>query len=398
MTGGARIRVLIAEDDPAVRGALSRLISREPGFELVDAVPGATEAIEAAAREHPDVALVDVRMPGGGPSAARGIRRLSPDTKVLALSALDDRPTVLQMVEAGVVGYLVKGSPVEHIVDSIERAAAGQGSLSVEVTGDVLSELAGELSERRRVEGRRHRREARIRRALQDENVLRMVFQPICALSGQTVGAEALARFDCSPQRGPDRWFAEASEVGLRRELELAAARAALERISELPEDVYLSVNASPETLSAASFRKLLAHVDGSRVVVEVTEHAPIDDYDGLRAALARLRLLGVRLAVDDAGAGFASLRHILQLGPDFIKLDRSLVTGIENDLSQQALASGLISFARVIGATIVAEGVERETEIEALAGLGVECAQGFFFGRPGPLPLQAAAMCESAA
>jgi EAL domain-containing protein (putative c-di-GMP-specific phosphodiesterase class I) len=344
------------------------------------------------------VALVDVRMPGGGASAARGIRRRSPATKVLALSAFDDRPTVLQMVEAGVVGYLVKGSPVAHIVDSIERAAAGQGSLSVEVTGDVLSELAGELSERRRAHDRRHRRELRIRRALQNEGVLRIVYQPICALTGETVGAEALARFDCSPKRGPDRWFAEASEVGLRRELELAAVRAALAGLPHLPEDVYLAVNVSPETLAAASFRKLIAQAEGSRIVVEVTEHAPIDDYDRLRDALARLRTAGVRLAIDDAGAGFASLQHILQLSPDFIKLDRSLITGIERDRSQQALATGLISFARVIGATIIAEGVERKTEMEALAALGVDCAQGFFLARPGPLPLAAATRRESAA
>ena len=96
-----------------------------------------------------------------------------------------------------------------------------------------------------------------------------------------------------------------------------------------------------------------------------------------------------MRLAVDDAGAGFASLRHILRLAPDFIKLDRTLIDGIERDRSRQALAAGLISFADKIEATIIAEGIERSAEVDALTALGVDYGQGFFIARPAPLPLQ---------
>jgi EAL domain-containing protein (putative c-di-GMP-specific phosphodiesterase class I) len=124
--------------------------------------------------------------------------------------------------------------------------------------------------------------------------------------------------------------------------------------------------------------------------VIEVTEHAPIGDYKRLNAAVNRLRALGVRFAVDDAGAGFASLRHILRLAPDFIKLDRTLIEGIESDRSRQALAAGLISFADKIDATIIAEGIERSAQVEALEELGVGYGQGFFIARPGPLPLNA--------
>src|SRR5207244_11461531 len=137
------------------------------------------------------------------------------------------------------------------------RPPPGQGSLSVEVTGEVIEELVGQLIVRRRADERRQRREARVRRALGDDGVLSMVFQPICRLGDrEPVGFEALARFAPPPKRGPERWFAEASEVGLRRELELAAVRLALPGLADVPDALALSRNVSPATLAAAGFRK----------------------------------------------------------------------------------------------------------------------------------------------
>ena len=381
------IRVLIAEEDDVARDVLATLVRSEPSLELADAVSDAAEAILVSMREKPAVAVLDVRIPGGGASAARGIKRCSPQTRILALSVQDDRETVLEMLEAGADGYLVKGSSADIIVTSIERASRGQGSLSVEVTGGVIEELAGLLHARRRSEERSQRREERIRRVL-DDDLLHTVYQPICTLAGSTVGAEALARFRGPPSRGPLRWFAEADEVGLLRELELAAVRVALTALPDLPEHVFLSINVSPGTLATAGFLRLIAGSDGARVVVEITEHARINDYDSLGEALDAVRAFGVRVAIDDAGAGFASLRHILRLEPEFIKLDRTLIDGIEADRSRQALAAGLISFAEKIDATIVAEGIERPAEVEALSDLGVRYGQGYFFARPAPLPL----------
>ena len=390
MSGRPRLRVLVAEDDPTVRDALEALFRSERSLELAASVGDATSAVEAAMREHPDVALVDVRMPGGGASAARGIRSCSPDTRVLAFTAHDDRETVLQMLEAGAIGYLLKGDSIDEIVEAIHRASDGQAPLSAEVAGEVIDELLGQLNIGRQNETQTRRREKRVRRALEGKGRFSMVFQPICSLSGSLVGAEALARFDGPPKRGPDRWFAEAEEVGLRRELELATAKVALSALPSLPPEIYLSVNVSPKTLLSASFRKLvLENSDPTRVVVEVTEHARIDDYERLNSAFDRLREPGVRLAVDDAGAGFASLRHILRLAPDFIKLDRTLIDGIEYDRSRQALAAGLISFAEKIEATIIAEGIEHSEEVDVLTALGVGYGQGFFIAKPGPLPLK---------
>ena len=391
MSGKAPIRVLVAEDDTSVRHAIQALVRSEESLELAAAVADATTAVEAAKSEQPDVALVDVRMPGGGASAARGIKSFSPDTRVLAFTAHADRESVLEMLEAGAIGYLLKGDSIDDIVVAIHGAAAGQAQLSAEVAGDVIRELRGQLKVHRRAETKSRRLEKRIRQVLDDESSFSMVFQPIFELSGPMVGAEALARFRGPPKRGPERWFAEADEVGLRSELELMAMSAALSELPRLPAGTYLSLNASPKTLMSAGFRKLMvASADPTRVVIEVTEHARIDDYERLNSAFDRVRGLGVRLAVDDAGAGFASLRHILRLSPDFIKLDRTLIDGIESDRSRQALAAGLISFAEHIDATVIAEGIEQLAEVHMLASLGVAHGQGFFLAHPGKLPLPA--------
>jgi EAL domain-containing protein (putative c-di-GMP-specific phosphodiesterase class I)/ActR/RegA family two-component response regulator len=385
--GAGPISVLLADDDSAIRDVLKALIASEPALELTDAVGTAAAAIEAARRRPPTVALVDVRMPGGGAMATRGIKQCSPDTRVLALSVHEDRVHVLEMLEAGADGYLVKGSSIDAIAAGITRAAAGLGSLSAEVTREVLDELSEHLRTRRLSHENARSREERVRRALTG-GVLGMVFQPICSLAGETVGAEALARFACEPRQGPEAWFAEADEAGLRLELELAAAQAALAALPHLPEPLYLTINVAPTTLADAAFPQLLEQADATRIVIEITEHAPIDDYEDMRRTLAHLRALGCRVAIDDAGAGFASLRHILRLEPDFIKLDRALIDEIESDASMQALATSLIVFGEKIGAIVVAEGIERSAQVEMLTSLGVGYGQGYFFARPSPLPV----------
>jgi EAL domain-containing protein (putative c-di-GMP-specific phosphodiesterase class I)/DNA-binding NarL/FixJ family response regulator len=400
VNGTADLRVVIAEDDPEVRGALAELIDGEPGLELVGAAADALEAVELSASARPDVVLLDVSMPGGGgEAAAREIRRRSPRSKLIALSGHNDRGTVLHMLEAGVVGYLVKGGSIDEIVQAIRRAAAGQGSLSIEVTADVIRELAGQLSTRYRTEARRREREGRIRRALDDDHALGIAYQPILDLvDRKIVGAEALARFTGPPKRAPSAWFSEAKEVGLGEALELLAVRKALAALVEIPPNAFLTLNVSPGVLARPGFLELVSAVDGARLIAEVTEHAPVQDYDRLAGAVGRLRASGVRLAIDDAGAGFASLRHVLRLQPDLIKLDLTLIRDIHRDQSKQALAASLISFARESGATIIAEGIERAAEARTLVELGVPHGQGYYLGRPGPLPLTTGARRSRAA
>jgi len=215
---------------------------------------------------------------------------------------------------------------------------------------------------------------------------LQMVYQPIVDLaSGTVVGAEALARFESTPARGPDAWFGEADAVGRGTELELLAIELAVAGIGALPSGAYLSMNVSPHTILSGELDACLAGVPPGRLVLELTEHAPIEEYADLVCALERLRQAGLRLAIDDAGSGYASFRHILQLRPDIIKLDQSLIRDIDLDPGRRALAMALITFAGETGSRIVAEGVETERELEVLRALGVSTAQGYLLGRPAP-------------
>lgn len=180
-------------------------------------------------------------------------------------------------------------------------------------------------------------------------------------------------------------WFADAADVGLGLQLELAAIRMSLLHIDHLPPDAYLAVNASPATIVSPELLGLLTSAPRGRVMLEVTEHALVPSYEELGHALEGLREVGVRLAIDDAGAGFASLKHILNLHPDVIKLDMSLTRGIDADPARRALASALLAFGSEISAEIVAEGIETVAELETLRALGVPYGQGYYLGRPQP-------------
>jgi EAL domain-containing protein (putative c-di-GMP-specific phosphodiesterase class I) len=209
-----------------------------------------------------------------------------------------------------------------------------------------------------------------------------MALQPIVDLmSGRVVGVESLARFD--DRRPPDAHFAEAETGGRRLALELRAVRAGLARIGELPRDAYLTINVSPETATSGGLAEVLAAAPTDRVVLELTEHAPVGDYDRLTTALDGLRSRGVRIAVDDAGAGFASMRHVLALHPDVIKLDVSIIRGINVDPGRREFVRALVQFSRATGCTLIAEGIETSEELAQVRRLGVSCGQGFWLGRP---------------
>ena len=211
------------------------------------------------------------------------------------------------------------------------------------------------------------------------------VVQPILQVEDRRIiGYEALTRFEDGMR--PDLRFGEAAQVGLGGRLELAALTAAADAGRALRPGAFLSLNVAPSTLiehTEAIRAAILAA--GRDVVLELTEHVPIDDYVALRTAIERLGP-HVTIAVDDAGAGFASLRHILELRPAYTKLDISLVRGIDTDELRQAAVAGLIYYALRTGCLLIAEGVETEGEHAMLKSLGVDLAQGYLYGRPAPV------------
>lgn len=219
-------------------------------------------------------------------------------------------------------------------------------------------------------------------RTLIDAGLVKVALQPVVQLEDSTVvGFEALSRFG---GRVPtDRWFRAASRYDLGGELERVTLREALALLPGLPPEVFLAVNVSPAAFEDEQVLTLLHDADLSRVVVEVTEHEAVVDYESLRVTLERLRRKGARIAVDDTGAGFASLRHVLMLQPDVVKLDTSLSRAVHHDDRQRRLVTALLTFADEVGSVVLAEGIETEEQLQALSDLGVPLGQGWHLGVP---------------
>ncbi len=210
-----------------------------------------------------------------------------------------------------------------------------------------------------------------------------IVMQPIVDLAtGHRVGAEALSRFPVDWDLAPDLVFGEAHSVGLGTPLEVMALENAAARLDV---DGYVAMNVSPETLLDPRCAEVLGRLPAERVLLELSEHDRVADYEELAAALAAPRAAGMRLAIDDVGAGYSSLRHIMLTAPDVIKIDRSIVTGLAEDKVRRALISSLVDFAHSGGAGVVAEGIETAEDAETCLALGVDLGQGWYYGRPGP-------------
>lgn len=212
-----------------------------------------------------------------------------------------------------------------------------------------------------------------------------VALQPIVDLrTDRVAGFEALARFPADVGWTPDRWFEEAHAVAQGVELEASAVAAALRTLDRLPDDATLSINVSPEALCASTaIPALLADGPGPRLIVELTEHQRVTRSEVLSERLAAIRATGARIAVDDAGSGYAGLEHILHLRPEVLKLDRVLVQGVAHHTGRRAMCEAMVQFTRRTGSSLVAEGVETEADLEVLHRLGVDFAQGYLLGRP---------------
>jgi EAL domain-containing protein (putative c-di-GMP-specific phosphodiesterase class I)/DNA-binding response OmpR family regulator len=334
-----RLSILASRGQHAIAATLHHLTSAPPAYLLARADEPWIERTSGAAARLTDVALAPMRL--GGLTVG-----------LFALAAFDDPR---------------RGRREGHqlLAEAIDFAGVATGLLG--------------LSLHARTEYDRRRQDLV---DIVDRRQFRPTFQPMVDLTdGTVIGYEALTRFDDGTS--PDRRFAEASRLGLGIDLELATIATAIEASSALPDSQFLSLNVTPKLVveHGTEVGQLLRDARRS-IVLELTEHDVVEDYVALRAALDALEP-SVRVSIDDAGAGFASLRHVIMLRPEFVKLDRSWVSGIDADPTRQAMVAGLSHFARATGCELVAEGIEEEAERATLADLDVTFGQGFLLGLP---------------
>jgi EAL domain-containing protein (putative c-di-GMP-specific phosphodiesterase class I)/DNA-binding NarL/FixJ family response regulator len=384
----AAARVMVVDDNAANTALVAKVLTRAGLNDVLEVNDPMTVA--GLLDDHdPDLVLLDLRMPGlDGFAVLEVVQRYAAGTylPVIIITADDTHASVERALSLGAHDFVRKP------FDAIE--------LALRVRNLLASRFAY-------LELRRHRAWLRSRldlfqpdlAGMDDENAgpvrnrilqvmaddeVRIAFQPVVDMrDGTVISAEALARFPTDLFPGPAGWFAAALELGLGPAMELHCLLAALRLVHLRPPGTAVAVNASPQLLINGLADRMPPSTPWERLVLELTEHVPVEDYGVLNEALAPLRERGVRVAVDDTGAGFASLRHILDLHPDVIKIDIGIVRGIDSDPTRAAIAEMLVGFARRLGLRLVAEGVETEAERDALLELGVVQGQGYLFGRP---------------
>jgi EAL domain-containing protein (putative c-di-GMP-specific phosphodiesterase class I) len=384
--------VLVVDDAPANVALLSRLL-RSVGVQQVHGVTDSREAVERWLQVRPDLVLLDLQMPHlDGFQVMASLRAAAPDgvfVPILVLTADTTSTTRDRALSAGANDFLTKPFDRTEVVLRVRNLLQTR-SLYADVqrhNAALTAELERHADQERRLAAE-HRALTAALDAVLNDGRLSMVFQPIVDLEGsRLVGLEALARFAGDPPRPPNEWFEDAGRVGRSVDLEIAAIAAALQELDQLPAEVFLSVNASPATAMSPQLERLLDRFSGQRIVLELTEHSPVDDYDALLAALGELRRRGIRIAVDDTGAGYAGLQHLLRVRPEIVKLDVALTRGIDADPARRALATGLVAFARELDAVVVAEGIETAAELETLRALEIGWGQGYHLARPASLP-----------
>lgn len=380
-------RVLVVDDWPANTALVHRVLERA-GLPAVTEVNDPTAVMSLLTELDPDLVLLDLKMPGvDGFEVLQQVQRHSAGAflPVVVLTADDSRQSVKRALELGAHDYLNKPFDATELTLRVRnllltrfanqelrrsRALLNQrlASFEPEVAGvDPDSQQVRELIAQTVTTGG-----------------FRVALQPIFDLATRLpVGAEVLSRFPTGTLPHPAAWFSAAHRVGLGVDLEAAVLARARRLLDAAAPGQFVALNVSPRMLLHGVQQALGRDTPWSRVVLELTEHAPIEDYTAINLALAPLREQGARLAVDDTGAGFASLRHILDVSPDIIKLDIGIIRGVDRDPRRAAIAEMIIHFARRVDAEVVCEGIETEPELDTLMQLGATWGQGYLLARP---------------
>jgi EAL domain-containing protein (putative c-di-GMP-specific phosphodiesterase class I)/FixJ family two-component response regulator len=378
---------VMAIDDNVANIALLRALLERAGLHHLATFTDPREAVALLSQFEPDLVLLDLHMPHlDGFDVLDQVVRYAAGAylPVLVLSADSTKEAIHRALELGANDFLTK--PYDAIEVTLRVRNLLETRQLYETVRGHNRQLHDQLDVYHALERSEHdnwRDERERIEAIINDHTMSMVFQPIFDLAeGQFVGVEALARFP-DTSLGPDRWFARAASVGLGPALETAAIREALKVAAVLPESAFVALNVSPGAMLSTSFQELCSDEFCRRVVLELTEHVPVEDYDAVALALAAFRAKGMKLAADDTGAGYAGFRHLLSLDPDIIKLDISLIRDIHLDPARRALATSLVSFAADTDRTLVAEGIESAEELDTVRELSVRWGQGYHLARP---------------
>lgn len=362
------VRILLVEDDPDVLAAYSGRL-RAAGHH----VDTADDGLEALGRLRPgshDLVVSDIGMPRlGGLGLLRAIRERDLDVAVILMTAAPRLDTALSAVEHGAAQYLVKPVAGPELEAAVIRAAQ-------------LGMLA--RARRRAAVGIDETLDARFRRALDG---LELAWQPIVRLAPTrgTHAYEALMRTSEASLRSPPDFLDAAERLGRLSELGQAIRRRAAEEAHAAPEGSLVFVNLHASDLADAELYAARAPLSAiaDRVVLEITERASLESLGDVPNRIRRLRDMGYRIAVDDLGAGYAGLNSVVALSPDVVKLDMSLVRGLDHDRNRQEVVHAMVSLASTLGMGVIAEGVETPEERAALESIGCALMQGWHFGRP---------------
>lgn len=376
----AGMSVLVVDETPAEVAFLQQLLLRQ-GLERVYTETDSRKVHRLLAKHKPDLVLLGLRMAHvNGFEVLAQIRKFAAGGYLPVMVLTADTTTVSRnraLVE-GAQDFLIKPvDPTEVTLRIANLLQTRQLYATLRYLTNVHSQPGGEQAEvLDRIQG------------VLRENTLTHVFQPIQDLNtGAIVGHEALSRFPDPTLGSPDRWFADAFSVGLGVDLEWLAVTSAMSYFETAPPEMFLTVNMSPASVMHLVESEFCPPALWPRIVIELTEQVPVEDYPALQRALAPMRSHGARLSADDLGSGYGGFRHLLRLQPDIIKLDISLIGGINRNHEQQALTRAMLTFAYEVGAKVIAEGIEEPAELTTLQELGVQWGQGYLIGRPAPLP-----------
>jgi EAL domain-containing protein (putative c-di-GMP-specific phosphodiesterase class I)/AmiR/NasT family two-component response regulator len=377
----AGMSVLVADDNAGNVAFLRQLLVQQ-GLSRVYTETDSSRIASRLSEDRPDLILLDLHMPHlNGFAVLSQIQQYAAGgyLPVLVLTADTTAAARDRALAQGAQDFLTK--PLDATETTLRIANLLQTRQLYETLRQPSAQ-GGDVPQGPEADGALRR----VRTALESKTI-RPVFQPVVDLrSFATVGHEALSRFPDPALGGPDRWFADAFTVGLGVDLEWLAATLGLDYLNAAPSEFFLAINMSPATVLHVIDNELCRDDLCPRIVIELTEHVPVEDYGALHRALGKMRAAGARLSADDLGAGYAGFRHLIRLRPDIIKLDISLVAGIHRNREQQALARALLAFATEVGAQVIAEGIEEADELSALQDLGVMLGQGYLLGRPVPL------------